>query len=75
MIILPGTKGLFSPNNKTLKEDPLVIGLGKISKVREELLDISAMVILLATCPKYVKDVLRSHYNSSTFNDFSEVTI
>ena len=63
-IILPGTKGLFSPINKALKGDPIIIGLRKISEVRAALLDLDAMVILLEDWPTQVKDMIpnEDHY-------------
>jgi hypothetical protein len=63
-LILPGTKGLFSPINKALKGDPLVIGLGKSSEVRAALLDLATMVTSLASRPTHVKELIpdNDHY-------------
>ena len=63
-IILPGTKGLFLPINKALKGEPLIIGLGKSSKVRAALLDIYAMFISLSKRPNHVKELIPNdnHY-------------
>ena len=54
-IIFPGKKGLFSPINKALKGDPIIIGLGKRSEVRAALFDLDAMVIYLSDWPTHVK--------------------
>jgi hypothetical protein len=63
-LILPGTKGLFSPINKALKGDPQVIGLGKSSEVRAALLDLATMVTSLAARPTHVKELIPNddHY-------------
>ncbi len=63
-LILPGTKGLFSPINKALKGEPLVIGLGKSSEVRAALLDLATMVASLSSRPTHVKELIPNddHY-------------
>jgi hypothetical protein len=65
-LILPGTKGLFSPINKELRGKPLVIGLRKSSQVRAALLDLATMVTLLASWPTHVKELIpaNGHYYS-----------
>ena len=57
-------EGLFSPINKALKGDLVIIGLEKGSEVRVELLDLSAMVISLADCPTHVNELIPNgdHY-------------
>ena len=60
-IIFPDTKGLFSPINKKLKWNPIVIGLGKISKFKAALLDLSTMVILLVARTTHVKDIIPNY--------------
>jgi hypothetical protein len=57
-LIMPSTKGLFSPLNKALKGDPPVIGLGKESEVRAALLDLAVFVQDLATTPTHVKELV-----------------
>jgi hypothetical protein len=63
-LILPGTKGLFSPINKALRGDPAVIGLGKSSEVRAALLDLATMVTSLSSRPTHVKELIPNddHY-------------
>jgi hypothetical protein len=63
-LILPGTKGLFSPINRALKGDPLVIGLGKSSEVRAALLDLATMVTSLSSRATHVKELIPNddHY-------------
>jgi hypothetical protein len=57
-LILPGTKGLFSPVNKALRGDPAFIGLGKNSELRAALIDLAAMVRTLAVRPTHIKELL-----------------
>jgi hypothetical protein len=57
-LIMPSTKGLFSPINKALQGEPAVIGLGKISEVRAAFLDLAHMVADLATRPTHVKELV-----------------
>ena len=63
-IILPCTKSLFLPINKALKGDPIIVVLGKSSKVRSSILDLAAMIILMAERPTHVKDMIpnEDHY-------------
>jgi hypothetical protein len=44
-LIMPSTRGLFSPINKLLQGDPSTIGLGKTSEIRVALLDLAHMVV------------------------------
>jgi hypothetical protein len=57
-LILPGSKGLFSPVNKALRGDPAFIGLGKNSELRAALIDLAAMVRTLANQPTHVKELI-----------------
>jgi hypothetical protein len=63
-LILPGTKGLFSPINKALRGEPLVIGLGKSSEVRAALLNLATMVTSISSWPTHVKELIPNddHY-------------
>jgi hypothetical protein len=65
-LILPGTKGLFSPINKALKGEPSVIGIGKSSEVRAALLNLATMVASLSSRPTHVKELIpnNDHYYS-----------
>jgi hypothetical protein len=56
-LIMPGTKGLFSPINHALKGDPPVIGLGRLSDVRAALLDLATLVSLAAR-PTHIKELV-----------------
>jgi hypothetical protein len=57
-LILPATRGLFSPINKALQGDPAVIGLGRDSEVRAALLDLANMVAQLGVRPTHVKELV-----------------
>jgi hypothetical protein len=46
---MPSIKGMFSPVNKALKNEPAYIGLGKYSEVRAALLDLAMLVSDLST--------------------------
>jgi hypothetical protein len=63
-LILPGTKGLFSPIIAGLKGEPLVVGLGQSSEVRAGLLDLATMVTSLSSRPTFVKELIPNadHY-------------
>ncbi len=63
-LIMPSTKGLFSPINKALKGDPATIGLGRDSEVRAALLDLATMVKALGDRPTHVKELVPAddHY-------------
>jgi hypothetical protein len=67
-LILPGTKGLFSPVNKALRGEPAFIGLGKGSELRSVLNDFAAMVRTLATRPTHIKELIPGddHYTGYT---------
>jgi hypothetical protein len=57
-LIMPSTKGLFSPINKALQGEPKTIGLGKNSEVRAALLDLATMVKALGARPTHVKELV-----------------
>ena len=57
-LIMPGTKGMFSPINKALKGEPSMIGLGKESEVRAALLDLAVLVQDLCKRPTHVKELI-----------------
>jgi hypothetical protein len=57
-LIMPGTKGLFSPINKALQGDPAFIGLGKDSEVRAAFLDLAVLVGDLGTRATHVKELV-----------------
>jgi hypothetical protein len=57
-LIMPGTKGMFSPINKALRGEPSMIGLGKESEVRAALLDLAVLVKDLCTRPTHVKELI-----------------
>jgi hypothetical protein len=57
-LIMPGTRGIFSPLNKALKGDPAVIGLGTKSEVRHALLDLASLVADLASRPTKIKELI-----------------
>jgi hypothetical protein len=63
-LIMPGTKGMFSPINKALKGDPSMIGLGKESEVRAALLDLAVLVQDLCKRPTHIKELIPggNHY-------------
>jgi hypothetical protein len=63
-LIMPATRGVFSPVNKALKGDPAVIGLGRDSEVRAALLDLASMVAQLGVRPTHVKELVpnNDHY-------------
>jgi hypothetical protein len=67
-LILPGTKGLFSPINKALRGEPAFIGLGKNSELRAALIDLAAMVRSLASRPTHIKELMPGddHYTGYT---------
>jgi hypothetical protein len=64
LLILPGTKGLFSPINYGLKGEPFVVALRKSSKMWAGLLDLVTMVTLLASWPTFVNKLIpnEDHY-------------
>jgi hypothetical protein len=57
-LIMPGTKGMFSPINKAVKSDPSMIGLGKESEVRAALLDLAVLVQDLCKRSTHVKELI-----------------
>jgi hypothetical protein len=57
-LIMPSTRGLFSPINKALQGDPATIGLGRASEVREALLDLATMVTALGARPTHIKELV-----------------
>jgi hypothetical protein len=57
-LIMPGTRGVFSPINKALKGNPAVIGLGTKSEVRHALLDLGTLVADLTSRPTKIKDLV-----------------
>jgi hypothetical protein len=57
-LIMPSTKGMFSPMNKALKYEPACIGLGKDSEVRAALLDLAVLVAELSTRATHVKELV-----------------
>ena len=57
-LIMPSTKGMFSPINKALKGEPAFIGLGKDSEVRAALLDLAVLVADLSKRPTHVKELV-----------------
>jgi hypothetical protein len=63
-LIMPSTKGLFSPINKALTGEPACIGLGKDSEVRAALLDLAVLVGSLSTRATHVKELVpgSDHY-------------
>jgi hypothetical protein len=63
-LIMPGTKGMFSPINKSLQGEPLMIGLSKESEVQAALLDLAILVQDLCKCPTHVKELIpgNNHY-------------
>jgi hypothetical protein len=63
-LIMPGTKGLFSPISHALKGNPPVIGLGPLRDVRAALLNLATLVISLAARPTHVKELVPNddHY-------------
>jgi hypothetical protein len=63
-LIMPATRGLFSPINKALQGNPATIGLGKTSEVRAALLGLAHMVTQLGARPTHVKELVPNddHY-------------
>jgi hypothetical protein len=57
-LIMPSTKGMFSPINKALRGEPAFIGLGKDSEVRAALLDLAVLVSDLSKRPTHVKELV-----------------
>jgi hypothetical protein len=57
-LIMPGTKGLFSPINRALKGEPPMIDLGRLSEVRAALLNLAVMVTALATRPTHIQELV-----------------
>jgi hypothetical protein len=57
-LIMPGTKGMFSPINRALQGEPSTIGLGKDSEVRAALLDLAVLVQDLCKRPTHVKELI-----------------
>ena len=54
-LIMSSTKGMFTPMNKALKNEPAYISLGKDSEVRAALLDLAVLVGNLSTRATHVK--------------------
>ena len=57
-IILPASKGFFTPLNDVMRGNPKIIGLGLHSEVRRALLDLISLLRLLSSRPTHACELV-----------------
>jgi hypothetical protein len=68
-LIVPSTKGMFSPINKALQWEPTCISLGKDSKVHVAFLDLAMLVGDLSKWPTHLKELVPSYDHYAGYRD------
>jgi len=68
-IILPATKGFFSPLNDAMRGNPKLIGLGANSEVRRALEDLISLMHLLSSRPTHVRELVPDVPHHASYHD------
>ena len=73
--ILPAGLGLFSPLNKALRGEPSMVGIGKKSEVRLNLVDLRALLLDAAERPTHVNEIVHVWPSDAGYVDASGIGV